>query len=42
MNLIEEACNKIVSPPKFKYSIFDLGIIYINVRFYDTLKWKKI
>lgn len=26
MNLIEDACSKIVSPPKFKYSVFDLGI----------------
>ena len=25
MNLIEEACTRIVSPPKFRYSVFDLG-----------------
>ena len=28
MKMIEEACSKIVSPPKFKYNLFDLGIPY--------------
>jgi hypothetical protein len=25
MNLIEDICNKITCPPKFKYSLYDLG-----------------
>lgn len=30
MNFIEQTCNQIVMPPKLKYSMMDLGTIFVK------------